>query len=319
MKTVCLAILNYNGRRHLEHLLPTAIVAANQYPGSCSILVLDNRSTDPDVAWIRQAFPAVEVVIAPENGFLFSYNWLAKQRTEDILILLNNDLKLFPDFILPLTRHFEASDVFAVSATSRDWNDQVFTCGPAFLKTHHGHYLVLYDLNRQEFCHTFFCCFGFAAVDRGKFLELGGFNRLFWPIYYEDVELSYRAWRKGWRCLFEPASRVLHLDNGTMGHGDVHRVTRMNWRGLLLFQWSSLPAAGCWLERAAFYVWTASRLALQGQSWWGRTWIATWLEWRRVRKNHPGLKTTPEELAAILARVAEPAPPAAKLAKPAST
>src|ERR1700692_4363639 len=102
MKTVCLAILNYNGRKHLEHLLPTACAAARNFPGICSILVLDNRSTENDVEWIRREFPAVEVVVAPENDFLFSYNWLAEKRSEDILVFLNNDLKLHPDFVAPL-------------------------------------------------------------------------------------------------------------------------------------------------------------------------------------------------------------------------
>ena len=76
MKSVCLAILNFNGRKHLEHLLPTAVAAAKKHPGQCSIVVLDNRSSEPDAAWVQAAFPSVEVVVAPENDFLFSYNWL---------------------------------------------------------------------------------------------------------------------------------------------------------------------------------------------------------------------------------------------------
>ena len=106
MKTVCLAILNYNGRRHLEHLLPTAIIAAKNYAGNCSSLVLDNQSTDPDVEWIRREFPSVQVMVAPKNDFLFSYNWLVENRGEDIIVFLNNDLKLHPGFLMPLLRHW---------------------------------------------------------------------------------------------------------------------------------------------------------------------------------------------------------------------
>ena len=42
------------------------------------------------------------------------------------------------------------------------------------------------------------------AVDRNKFVELGGFNRLFAPAYCEDVDLCFRAWRQGWRCIYDP-------------------------------------------------------------------------------------------------------------------
>ena len=52
MKSVCLAILNYNGKKHLEHLLPTACAAAKNFSGTCTIVVLDNQSTDDDTASI---------------------------------------------------------------------------------------------------------------------------------------------------------------------------------------------------------------------------------------------------------------------------
>jgi GT2 family glycosyltransferase len=306
MKSVCLAILNYNGRRHLEHLLPTAAAAAKNFPGDCSVLVLDNRSPDPDVAWVRREFPAVEVMIAPKNDFLFSYNWLAGKREEDLLVFLNNDLKMFPDFVPPLVRHFDFTDVFAVTATSRDWDDRNFTCGPARLQSHHGFYHWDYERDRQELCHTLYCSGGFMAVDRKKFLELGGFNRLYWPGYTEDLDLGFRAWRKGWRCIFEPASVVLHRENGTWGGAGDRRVARLCLRTALLFQWASLPAAAPWPERAAFFALTAARKSWQGQSWWVRVWIATWMEWRRRRKAYRAMKTASGEFQRILSAMNRP-------------
>jgi GT2 family glycosyltransferase len=301
MKSVCLAILNYNGRKHLEHLLPTAGIAAKNFQGACAVLVLDNRSSEPDVEWIRREFPSIEVEVAPRNDFLFSYNWLAQKRTEDIIVILNNDLKLFPDFVQPLARHFDFADVFAVTATSRDWDDQVFTCGPARLQSHHGFYHWDYERDRQELSHTLYCSGGFMAVDRKKFLELGGFNRLFWPGYAEDLDLGFRAWRRGWRSIFEPASVVLHRENGSWGGEGGNRVARLCLRTALLFQWASLPAAASWPERAVFFILTLARKLRQGQSWWLRVWLATWMEWRRQRKDYLAMKTPSDELAKILA------------------
>src|SRR5438874_4928216 len=140
MKSVCVAILNYNGKKHLDHLLPTVCAAAKKFPGSCAVVVLDNQSSDGDVAWIEREFPSVETVVAPKNDFLFSYNWLAQRRTEDILVLLNNDLKVDHDFLAPLVRHFESPDVFSVSAGSYDWDGTVVTSGPARLEFENGFY-----------------------------------------------------------------------------------------------------------------------------------------------------------------------------------
>ena len=176
MKSVCLAILNYNGKKHLEHLLPTACAAAEKFSGRCGVIVLDNQSTDDDVAWIQREFPSVHAIVAPKNDFLFSYNWLAQERTEDILVFLNNDLKVDHDFLAPLVRHFESPDVFSVSARSYDWSGAEVTSGPARLNFKNGFYSWKFDTEHQKTCHTLFTSGGFMAVDRNKFIELGGFN-----------------------------------------------------------------------------------------------------------------------------------------------
>lgn len=308
MKSVCLAILNYNGRKHLEHLLPTAIAAAKRFPGNCPVLVLDNRSPDPDVEWVRREFPSVQVMEAPKNDFLFSYNWFAEKCDADVLVFLNNDLKLHPGFVGPLVRHFEHGDVFAVTATSRDWDDQIYTCGPARLKNHHGIYHWDYERDRQELCHTLFCSGGFMAVDRKKFLELGGFNRLFWPAYAEDLDLCFRSWRRGWRCVFEPASIVWHRENGTWGGNVGGSADRLMLRTSLLFQWANLPFTAGWLERSAFVSLTAFRKTFKGQNWWLKTWIMTWFKWQRLRKNYQSAKTSTHELKTMLAKMEEAVP-----------
>ena len=296
MKSVCLAILNYNGARHLAELLPTALDAARGRP----VVVLDNCSTEDDIRWIRKHFPAVETAVAPANDFLFSYNWLLSCRNEDVVVLLNNDVRLERDFLPPLLRHLEARDVFAACSTSRDWDDAEFTCGPARLRSHHGLYYWSYDTDRQELEHTLFASAGFAAVDRRKFVELGGFNPLFRPAYCEDFDLCFRAWRRGWRCVFEPASVVYHRENGSWGNA---RSTRLIERSRMLFQWSTLPATGAWLERTAMLVRTALR-----RPEWGLNLVRTWREWRRLRSGYAWMKTPRTELNDILRRIEEPVP-----------
>ena len=312
MNSVCLAVLNYNGIYHLEALLPSLESACRRSPISASIIVLDNQSTEGDVEWIKRCYPDVRCVVAPKNDYLFSYNWLLAQLTDEIVVLLNNDLRVDEDFLPPLLRHFQAPDVFAVSSTSRDWDDTHFTCGPARLKSHHGVYEWDYQRADQRLCHTLFCSGGFMAVDRMKFLDLRGFNRLFWPGYAEDMDLSFRAWRKNWRCIFEPTSVVLHRESGTWGSSDNGRAARLMLRASLLFQWSSLPRAASYLERTAFTCLTATRKLRHGQSWWARVWIATWLEWQTLRKNYRAMKTSVDELKNILARIAESVPPPRK-------
>ena len=123
MKSVCLAILNYNGKKHLEHLLPTACAAAEKFPGTCAVVVLDNQSIHGDVAWITCEFPLVQTIVAPKNDFLFSYNWLADKRTEEILVFLNNDLKWIAISSLRIATYGIAGCLFRLGTELRlEWS-----------------------------------------------------------------------------------------------------------------------------------------------------------------------------------------------------
>lgn len=244
-----LAILNYNGRHHLEHLLPTAIREAESYGPNCRVVVVDNQSPDGDAAWLRENYPSVEVLVAPINEYLFSYNEYAKQSSAEILVLLNNDLKLCDNFLPPLLHHFSSPDVFSVGATSLEWEGREFTCGPAILKYENGFYSWNYQTDRQELCHSFFTSGGFMAVDRKKFLQLSGFDRLYLPAYIEDVDLCFRAWRMGWRCIFEPSSKVLHREGGSWKKVKDSSLDVKLLRNSLIFQWLNLPVSTCRFER----------------------------------------------------------------------
>lgn len=303
MKSVCLAILNYNGRKHLEALLPSAVVAANNYTGECSILVLDNRSTEPDVVWIKKTFPSLRVEEAPENDFLFSYNWLLPRLQEDVVVILNNDLRLDQNFIQPLVSHFDSPDVFAVSASSYDWEGHEKTIGPAKLTYSNGFYGWSYDPKRQELCHTLFASGGVMAVDRQKFVELGGFNRLYHPAYCEDLDLGFRAWRRGWKSIYEPKSIVWHRESASWSVSPKSRPNKLNLRNSLLFQWSSLPMSE---DRYSRY-WSSVKLIISGlfrrDTLWLSILVSTWIHWLRIRSGYSEQKVSPDELKKIISAI----------------
>jgi N-acetylglucosaminyl-diphospho-decaprenol L-rhamnosyltransferase len=292
--TVELVILNYNGRHHLEHLLPTALREAQNYGPDCQVVVLDNRSTQGDVAWVTRDYPWVKAWVAPRNEYLFSYNEYAKQSTAGILVLLNNDLKLCENFLPPLLRHFAQEDVFSVGATSLDWEGKEFTCGPSILRYQNGFYDWKYDCSRQELCHTFFTSGGFMAVDRVKFLKIGGFDSLYYPAYVEDVDLCFRAWRNGWRCIFEPASQVLHREGGSWKATKDPTIDSKILRNSLLFQWCNLPTnKDKWKRR-----WSVAKISLGEftnlRFHWMTTYFQTLFEIRNL-KIRKGMKTLPSK------------------------
>ena len=103
---VAIVVLNYNGKEHLGECLASATDAARAYSGPCAVVCVDNRSTDGSREFVRERFPHVEVVETPRNDFLFSLNAVVEARSEDIVIVVNNDMRFDEGFVGPLVAHF---------------------------------------------------------------------------------------------------------------------------------------------------------------------------------------------------------------------
>jgi GT2 family glycosyltransferase len=210
-----IVVLNWNGVAHLQALLPSLEAAVAAGPPA-SIVVVDNRSTAGDVAWMAAHYPSIEVVIAERNDYLFSLNPVVAGRPEDVVVILNNDMRVDPGFLAPLLRHFADPSVFAATARVLDWEGTRQTTGQRRIALRHCWYYQWWELAVSEPVHTLDAGGGCAAFRRAYFAELGGFDPLFRPAYYEDIDLSYRAWMRGWRTVFEPRSVIYHREGATL-------------------------------------------------------------------------------------------------------
>ena len=86
--------MNYRGEKLLPQCLPSIVKAAEMSLFPCRVVVLNNPSEHDGLEYVRNAFPQVEVVQAPENKVLCSYNAYLSAVTDDVAILLNNDIRV---------------------------------------------------------------------------------------------------------------------------------------------------------------------------------------------------------------------------------
>jgi len=187
------------------------------------------------------------LTLGANRGFGAASNAGVASAVHPVVLLLNNDVWLDRGALWPLARHFSppyAGPLFAVHGQVRDHETgAVVGTGKAggfsrgFLRVHRS-----FVPRRTEAADlpSMFASGGSALFSRRLFLDLGGFDPLFAPFYFEDVELSYRAWKRGFDVAFEPASIVGHQFSSTIGPRAGGRVGRVSHRNRLLLHWIHL-------------------------------------------------------------------------------
>ena len=246
---VTIQILNWDGKHLLEEFLPGVLEAA----GSHQVLVVDNGSTDGSVELLQSQFPQVRVVRLDRNyGFSGGNNRGMEHVATDIVVLLNNDMAVEREFLGPLLKPFADPAVFAVASriAMADPAKSRFETGKTRGRFESGLFYLWHDAiesqeEQRRAINVFWAGGGACAIDRRRFKSLGGFDLLYHPFYVEDADMSYQAWKRGWKSVLAPESRVVHKHRGTSGprFGDlfVNNTTRRNH---YLFVWKNVTDFG---------------------------------------------------------------------------
>lgn len=245
---VSVVIPTWNGRSLLEMSLPPLIAALRVHGhADDEIVVVDNGSEDDTLAFLErlgQEAPELRWISLPTNeGFAGATNRGARDANNPVVIMLNNDMVVEPDFVQPLLDAFAAEpDAFGVSCQIDfiDPSKPRWETGKVHAELRRG-IVRLFHLDRFDedlIYPVFFAGGGASAYDRERFLELGGFDDdVFSPVYIEDVDLGYRAWKRGWPSVLAPRSMVHHKHRGTTRRlwteGRIHSFFVKNLAALL--------------------------------------------------------------------------------------
>lgn len=208
-----------------------------------NIVVVDDSGEGVIARELRSDFSTVTWVIHDRNeGFGETANEAVKRCPADVVILLNDDTELLNDPIPELERAFLDPDIFAVSFLSR-LNDGRFREGAKRLIWSWGFPRILHNPADQFISESgdpmsAYAVGGHAAYRRAAFVELGGFDPLFAPFYWEDVDLSTRAIQFGFRIVFSKDCQVRHEGlSAIRSRHDVDYLKMITLRNRILFAW----------------------------------------------------------------------------------
>ncbi len=283
MKTpdITLVITNWNGKELLRECLPSVLKAvAFDSKRHYEIMVVDDCSSDDSLDILEKEFPTVRRVKTPVNlGFQKANNYGIEQTQSRLVMPMNNDIKLDEDALFYLAEHFERDDIFSVSGKFFGFDGKTFLYGNRGGYFKSGHFF-LYEKSPDDDSQTLFACGGAFMVDRKRYLELGGFDNLYHPLYYEEIDLSYRALKRGWEVRYEPKSIAYHKVQSTITKQNKRRqIELISARNNYLFVWKNILDTSLTLQFIFFIPLFLLRDLLKLKS---RFWIAFFMALKRM-------------------------------------
>jgi N-acetylglucosaminyl-diphospho-decaprenol L-rhamnosyltransferase len=228
---VSVIVPTYQGRRHLEGLLPSL----QKQTLAHEVIVVDNASTDGTPDLLRRRWPGVHVISFSENlGFGKAANAGVAAAASAAVVLLNNDTVCTPNFLERLVDALDPRQGFVMAAPVlvRLGNEgRIDTAGIVVDRSLHG-FNHLYgepvEILAADPFDPLAPCGGAAAFDRAAFLDVGGFDPAFFA-YLEDVDLGIRCVGRGWRCRLAPTAIAVHAHSGTLGEGSPAKNRLTGW------------------------------------------------------------------------------------------
>ena len=244
--SIHILVLNYNRRDLLEQFLPSVCDAAKNAPVPCRVSVVDNASTDNSREWVTANLPQVGWFACSENRVLISYNAVVQKLDEEAVFLLNNDIRLEPDCIAPLWNMLmDHPEALCVSPRFVNLNGEydggrheggfrgiIPWSGPVYPGVETASQRAGYTLYSAN-----------ALYRRKKFVELGGFHSIYLPLSWEDTDLGYRGWKRGWPSLYCPQSLIHHIHNASIKRVmSRYRFRVLGFRNAFLWFFSSFDS-----------------------------------------------------------------------------
>ena len=219
MCEVTIVIPNYNGEKYLWNCVDS-IYANTKVP--FKLIVVDNGSTDKSISHIEKSFPKAEVIRLDRNyGFCKAVNEGIRKSNTTYVLLLNNDTIIKRGFVEQLLRVIKKDKkIFSVEAKMLQYMD------PSLIDSAGTYYNAfgwafsagkdkpVFNYGKRK--RTFSTCAGAAIYRRELFQSVGLFDEVHFA-YLEDVDIGYRARIMGYKNVYEPTAKVIHVGSASSG------------------------------------------------------------------------------------------------------
>lgn len=241
-------IPNFNGAVLFEKNLPAVLKSHTKYDGK--IIIVDDGSQDTDKKKLKRIIEKndskkIKLIEHPVNmGFSSAINTGVRCSSAKYVVLLNSDVVPSDIFLQSLISKIEKSpDIFGIGCMDESIEgNKIIKRGRGIGYWKNG--MILHKRGEVNSEDTFWISGGSCILRREVFLKLGGMDIIYNPFYWEDIDLSYRARKAGYRIIFDNNSVVRHFhDEGSIKKGfSDNSVNKIAYRNQFIFIWKNITS-----------------------------------------------------------------------------
>lgn len=211
-----IVIITHNGKENLKKNLPTLFNALDDYTeGKTEVLLLINGSEDGTEEFIKKTYKNINVIkLDKVTGLCTLINEGIKNVKYPVAYIMEDDVQVTTGFMRPLLYTLSIEDFFAVIPAIR-----LRSRRDAIVSLHLLHFekgvVRIQGISDGKFPDPVYIpsvSFTSTMLKVDMFRDFGGFDPLFDPCYFGDLDLGYRAWKRGFRVVYCRDSQVYHDD-----------------------------------------------------------------------------------------------------------
>jgi GT2 family glycosyltransferase len=223
--SLSIVIVSYNAREHLENCLSSLAAAPPAIPHD--ITIVDNASSDDSVTAVRERWPAVQLIVQPENtGFARANNAGIRATRGELVLLLNSDTIVPPLAIDRLCERLRAVPAAAVAGPRLvDANGRAeLSFGPMISPLAEIRQKAVMTLYARDVApvvawveratqreHFVDWVSGACLLVQRREAEAVGLLDERYFLYTEDVDFCAGIRARGRRILFAPSAQITHF------------------------------------------------------------------------------------------------------------
>lgn len=225
-------ITSFNGQKLLKKNLPAVI---KNSPSVNQIYVYDDAGIDDTGEFLAKHYPQIKYVKNKKNlGFTQNTNLAVKNSSADFVVLLNNDVAPQKNYLTNALKYFRFHPrLFAISFAEKENSWPLVTWKS-------GKFSFTQAKKRSRPHYSLWASGGSCIINRRLWKRLGGFNSIYSPGYWEDIDLGLRAWKAGYQIIWTPYAQVDHRHESTFSLFKKDYLNNLKQRNELLFHWQNL-------------------------------------------------------------------------------